>query len=532
MKKIKSNFHDIVYISRITQVTKKRLRIFLSVLLSNTTVLLDIGIIVFFAYILTGESTDIPLITYFLERIYFLPILVLFRFASNFVEKANILSLQLQVEKNLRVYLIKEVYKKGNYSVADATFYINTLSGHVGYFYAALTSFLNSCVQILIYSTFLLSTNLETIGIFALGGLILFFPTRTLLRLGRKYMHESWVNAQETGRDVQRVVDNIFLIKILGTSQQEIERYDLTTKKLQDSQLKNQVFGTINSLMPNFITVFTISMLFIFTNLTKTITLEFLGVTLRLVQTLGSLNTSLNMMINSQVHLSKFIELENNKLIERPDYLVVDKDLSKSITMKGIKFKYFNSDEYIFDNLNLEIEKNKHTIITGPNGSGKSTLLGLISKVFYPEEGEIKINTNEIGYVGVTPLIIEGTLKDNLLYGNNSPKKDDEIIKLIKEFELFNNDVRGLDTIIDKKSLSSGQMQKISFIRSLLANTKLLLLDESTSNLDIETKNLIFKILKNKNITILNSTHNKEDFEYDNHIKINYVGENREIVYL
>ena len=94
-------------------------------------------------------------------------------------------------------------------------------------------------------------------------------------------MHESWLNAQETGRDVQRVVENIFLIKILGTSNEEIKRYDLTTKKLQDSQLKNQIFGTINSLMPNFITVFTISILFIFTNLTKTITLEFLGVTLR-----------------------------------------------------------------------------------------------------------------------------------------------------------------------------------------------------------------------------------------------------------
>ena len=532
MKKIKSNINDIIYISRITQVTKKRLRIFFSVLLSNTTVLLDIGIIIFFAYILTGESTDIPLIMYFLERIYFLPILIIFRFASNFVEKANILSLQLQVEKNLRVYLIKEVYKKGNYSVADATFYINTLSGHVGYFYGALTSFLNSCVQILIYSTFLLSTNLETIGIFALGGLVLFFPTRTLLRLGRKYMHESWLNAQETGRDVQRVVENIFLIKILGTSKEEIERYDSTTKKLQDSQLKNQVFGTINSLMPNFITVFTISILFIFTNLTKTITLEFLGVTLRLVQTLGALNSSLNMMINSQVHLSKFIELENNKLIERPVYFAVDEELSKSIIMKDIKFKYFNSDEYIFDNLNLEIEKNKHTIITGPNGSGKSTLLGLISKVFYPEEGEIKLNTDDIGYVGVTPLIIEGSLKENLLYGNNSSKTDEEMMKLIKEFELFNNEERGLDTIIDRKSLSSGQMQKISFIRSLLAETKLLLLDESTSNLDIETKELIFKILRNKDITILNSTHNKEDFEYDNHIKINYVGEKREIINL
>ncbi len=532
MKKVKSNINDIIYISRITKVTKKRLRIFFSVLLSNTTVLLDIGIIVFFAYILTGESTDVPFIVFFLDRIYFLPIIVVLRFASNFVEKANILSLQLQVEKNLRVYLIKEIYKKGNYSVADATFYINTLSGHVGYFYGALTSFLNSCVQILIYSTFLLSTNLETIGIFALGGLVLFFPTRTLLRLGRKYMHESWLNAQETGRDVQRVVENIFLIKILGTSKEEIERYDSTTKKLQDSQLKNQVFGTINSLMPNFITVFTISILFIFTNLTKTITLEFLGVTLRLVQTLGALNSSLNMMINSQVHLSKFIELENNKLIERPGYFAVDEELSKSIIMKDIKFKYFNSDEYIFDNLNLEIEKNKHTIITGPNGSGKSTLLGLISKVFYPEEGEIKLNTDDIGYVGVTPLIIEGSLKENLLYGNNSSKTDEEMMKLIKEFELFNNEERGLDTIIDRKSLSSGQMQKISFIRSLLAETKLLLLDESTSNLDIETKELIFKILRNKDITILNSTHNKEDFEYDNHININYVGEKREIINL
>ena len=62
-------------------------------------------------------------------------------------------------------------------------------------------------------------------------------------------MHESWVNAQQTGRDVQRVVENIFLIKILGTSESEIDRYDKTTLQLQESQLKNQAYGTINSLM-------------------------------------------------------------------------------------------------------------------------------------------------------------------------------------------------------------------------------------------------------------------------------------------
>ncbi len=531
MNKLKQNISEIIYISRITKVTKKRLRIFLSVLLSNSTVLLDISIIIFFSYILTGEVTDNLIINFFVERIYFLPIIIVLRFASNFVERINILSLQVQVEKNLRVYLIKEVYKKGNYSIADATFYINTLSGHVGYFYGALTQFLNSIVQIIIYSSFLFFTNLQTIGIFALGGLILFFPTRQLLKLGRKYMHESWVNAQQTGRDVQRVVENIFLIKILGTSEEEINRYDLTTEKLQKSQLKNQMYGTINSLMPNFVTVFTISILFIFTNLTKTITLEFLGVTLRLVQTLGALNTSLNMMINSQVHLSKFTELENNKLIEREGYYKLDKDNKDSVVINGLSFKYYGSDEYIFENLNLEIPKNQHTIITGPNGSGKSTLLGLISKVFYPEKGFIEISSNEIGYVGVTPLIINDTLRENLLYGNKEKKEDTEIQVLMDEFELFINNEKDLNTVVDSKSLSSGQMQKISFIRSLLSDANLLLLDESTSNLDIETKELIFKILKKKNITIINSTHNKEDFDYDNHLRIVYEGEKRKFLF-
>ena len=348
MNKFKQYISEIMYISRVTKVTKKRLRIIFSVILSNVTVLLDILIILYFAYVITGESTENKYIIFFIDRIYLLPAIVFLRYFFNFIEKMNIISLQLQVEKNLRVYLINEVYKKGNYSIADATFYINTLSGHVGYFYGALTSFLNSCVQIIIYGSFLLSTNLETIGIFFVGGLFLFLPTRQLLKLGRKYMHESWINAQQTGRDVQRVVENIFLIKILDTSKTEIDRYEKTTEQLQGSQLKNQAFGTINSLMPNFVTIFTISFLFIFTNLTKSVTLEFLGVTLRLVQTVGALNTSLNMMINSQVHLSKFMDLENNKVTERPGYYSLDTDLKNAVELKGINFKYFRSQEYIF----------------------------------------------------------------------------------------------------------------------------------------------------------------------------------------
>ena len=99
-------------------------------------------------------------------------------------------------------------------------------------------------------------------------------------------MHESFVNAKEVGRDIQRVIQNLFLIKILKTSDYELDLYKKSITSLQISQFRNLAYGTINSLLPNFLTVFTISVLVAFFNFAKVITLEFLGIVLRLVQTI------------------------------------------------------------------------------------------------------------------------------------------------------------------------------------------------------------------------------------------------------
>ena len=96
--------------------------------------------------------------------------------------------------------------------------------------------------------------------------------------------------------------------------------------------------------------------------------------------------------------------------------------------------------------------------------------------------------------------------------------------ELLDKFSFFpTNNTINLDEKINNKSLSSGQMQKISFIRSLLNKSNILLLDEATSNLDEKTKSLIFEILNNEEITIINSTHNKEDFKYDQEMKIEII---------
>ena len=130
------------------------------------------------------------------------------------------------------------------------------------------------------------------------------------------------------------------------------------------------------------------------------------------------------------------------------------------------------------------------------------------------------MNSEFIGYVGVTPLIFRASLIENILYGNYQTISDSEILNIIEEFELFKTNDFSLEDNVSNTSLSSGQMQKIAFMRALLNKNEILLLDESTSNLDVATKRLIFNILKNKKITILNSTHNYEDFNYDKHLRI------------
>ena len=120
-------------------------------------------------------------------------------------------------------------------------------------------------------------------------------------------------------------------------------------------------------------------------------------------------------------------------------YKVNDND-TNAVSIKNVDFKYFNSEEYIFENLDIEFPKGKHTVLTGANGSGKSTLLGLISQIYYPQSGSINIISKKIGYVGVTPLIIDGSLRTNLLYGNdNNSITDNELIETLKTFKLFEN---------------------------------------------------------------------------------------------
>ena len=405
--------------------------------------------------------------------------------------------IELSVGKNLRVYILSEIFDKRNYSVADSYFYINILSGHISFFYSNFANFLNSLLQIIAYSIYLILTDVQTVTLFGIGTLVVIYPINLMVKRAREFMHLSYEKGQDSNKEVQRVVENLFLIKILNKDKDELNKFSNTLDKYNFNLLENIKYGLFNSFLPSFLALAILSLVLAFSSYADTISLVFIGVTLRLFQSFSTLTTSINQVVNSHVHIEKFYEMERNKLVQNKENYLISED--KEIQIENISFKYFNSNNYIFKNINFSIPKNTHTIIIGPNGSGKSTLLGLIAGVLYSELGTVKTFSDKYGYIGATPLIFDDTLYENINYGNNSQLEETKVIEYLKILETFKESENyNLNRKINNKSLSSGQMQKIAFVRALLSDAEILLLDEATANLDEKSKNTIFTLPERK----------------------------------
>jgi len=533
MRQLKKIIKDILYISKITKTKNKKLLTLTSVVLSQLTAVTDILIITIFASLIAGQYTSINFINtvldFFIENKLLIVALVTIRYIFQYFQKTIIYRIELSVNKNLKIHILKEIFDKRNYSVSDSYYFINVISMHVSYFFSSFASFLNNILQIFAYTAYLIVSDLNTVFAFGGGIIILAYPIKKILDKARLFMHESFEKGQESNKEVERVVDNLLLIKILKKDEYEIKRFSQTIEEYIFNLYNNFKYGVVNSFLPSFFTLFMLSVLLALTSYAKTLTLDFIGVTLRLFQSLSNLTTSLNQIINSHVHIEKFYEIEKNKTLKNDNnFKISNGDI---IGMDNVSFKYLNSDIKIFEDVSFNIRKNTHTVITGPNGSGKSTLLGLIGGVFYPDKGQVYSFSDKFGYIGATPLIFSSTLYENIMYGNNHEVEEEEILNQLKLLQTFKEDESySLSRKISNKTLSSGQMQKIAFIRALVAKPDILLLDEATSNLDDYSKETIFNLLTKKNITIINSTHDPGSFKnVDLNLDINLNNEKREI---
>ena len=182
------------------------------------------------------------------------------------------------------------------------------------------------------------------------------------------------------------------------------------------------------------------------------------------------------------------------------------------IKTDNLFFSYKGSPPYVLNNINLEIRDGEYVSVLGANGSGKSTLMRLILKFLKPSKGSIITKTKKIGYVP----------QRNDFLNSDFPITVYEVLDSYRRI-LKIKDKNIIDTVLDQVgmtdykhllmgNLSGGQSQKILIARSLIGNPDLLILDEPSTGVDINSQGEIYSFLKMVNkergITVVSVEHN------------------------
>lgn len=187
---------------------------------------------------------------------------------------------------------------------------------------------------------------------------------------------------------------------------------------------------------------------------------------------------------------------------------------STLLEFKDVSFSYPNGRD-ILHRINLKLERGKTYALVGPTGGGKTTTASLMARLYDPTKGVVLLEgkdlrsysknerTEKIGFILQEPFLFTGTIQDNILYGNKhyANIKPEQLIASIKASgleDLLAIFEKGLATEVlsGGNSLSLGQKQVIAFIRAVLRNPEILILDEATANIDTITEQLLDKILK------------------------------------
>ena len=222
-------------------------------------------------------------------------------------------------------------------------------------------------------------------------------------------------------------------------------------------------------------------------------------------------------LITTQVNIERFTNLMNTKSDVTDSAEVVEKygdsldpkkdnweELIGDIEFRDVTFRYPDGEETVLENFSLKIPFGTHLAIVGETGAGKSTLVNLVCRFFEPTQGTVLIDGRDarersqlwlhsaIGYVLQTPHLFSGTVRENLLMGN--PEATEEqiwaAIRAVSAEDVIAHLEHGLDTDVGEGGdlLSTGEKQLISFARAVLADPKILILDEATASVDTITE--------------------------------------------
>ena len=484
-----------------------------------------------------NDSFSFDDLLYFFVFLYLIKTLVLislnafiefFSFNFNYLIKKRILN--NIIEKNYEFFL--------NQKSADLTELINRITGI--FTVNILMSLLKLITQSVIFFSiivFLIYLNKEAVFIIGIIGLLFtIIYVLSFKSILKRYGSEAAKFSIEATNKINETVYGIKEILTLGLQKLFLDSASMNSKLLSQNLFKSQFLSGL----PRFIFEFII-ILFLFSyllisnsNTEKDIaTLSmFVFASIRLLPSLTTITKSINDFNYGAYTIDKiYYNLSSNKQknIKKSKLRI---NSIKRILLKNVSYKYPGQKKKVFNNLNFEIKTNQFIGIKGSSGSGKSTFLNLLLCLIKSNHGKFLINEQtyfakdidkinltsykeKILYASQEPLIINETIKKNIILNSKFDYKlFYEVIRKSKIdfFSLKKNIKIGERGI----KLSGGQKQKIIIARALYHKKDLLILDETTNSLDIDSENTILRNLNDikKNRMIIIVSHKDSSFKF------------------
>ncbi|KAF0195364.1 MAG: ATP-binding cassette subfamily B bacterial [Bacillota bacterium] len=347
---------------------------------------------------------------------------------------------------------------------------------------------------------------------------LLLIATRFRGRMQKAY-HEVRRKAATVNANLQESISGVRVTQSFVREDKNAQRFDETNQdnmqaNMQAAQL-NSAFGPLVEIVATIgvcIVVWYGGLLIKADILTIGVVFAFLRYVSRFFMPIRDLSQVYNVWQAATVSIDRIFELLDTEpnVKDSPEAIELPQ-VSGRVQFENVTFGY-KPDQPILHNVNITVGPGQTVALVGPTGAGKSSIINLLSRFYDPQQGKVTIDGTDVrdvtqrslhqqlGIVLQDTFIFAGTVKDNIRYGN--PDATDEEVeasaKAVNAHDFIMRLPDGYGTEVHERGarLSIGQRQLISFARALLANPRILILDEATSSVDAYTEVLIQKALE------------------------------------
>ena len=238
-------------------------------------------------------------------------------------------------------------------------------------------------------------------------------------------------------------------------------------------------------------------------------------ISLRFIPSFSTILNSYSTIQFGQKAVINILEILKSKDYIDDEKLTVENFSINNLSLKSVSFKYDGNDNYILKDFNFTTKNHSLIGIRGKNGSGKSTLLNIIAGLIKPQSGQLILNDvpvyensqlhfnwkKRIGYVDQKFFFTNDSILKNVAFGEEDSliniKKIEECLEKVNLLSFLKTKKEGLNISIGENGvkLSGGQLQRLNIARALYSEPKILILDEATNNLDVESQKDLLNLL-------------------------------------